>query len=209
MRVFCGGTPYSRIKHVGIEAYRRYFGMLCTWADGAHPCHADFCNIPWAADNFAFSGFDAVKFMRRLEAWQEWRDTCLWVAVPDVVGNAAATWERFEEWANPISTMGYPLALVAQDGLENMEVQWERFSALFIGGSTAWKLSGVCAEIIKQAQLQGKWVHMGRVNSARRLNYAMSLRCDSVDGSGYAAIPYKVKQHLPNLQYHTHRLEGF
>lgn len=209
MRIFSGGTPYSRIEHVGIENYRRYFGMLCSWADGALPHHADFVGIPWAADNFAFTNFDPVKFTRRLEAWRGQVSTCLWVAVPDVVGNAAATWERFEEWSECISAMGYPLALVAQDGLENMEVQWDRFSALFIGGSTAWKLSGVCAEIICEAQTRGKWVHMGRVNSARRLNYAMSLKCDSVDGSGYAAVPYKVKQHLPNLQHHTQRLEGF
>lgn len=209
MRILMGGTPYSRIEHVGIAAYREYFGMLCTFADGAHPRHADFCGAPWAADNFAFSGFDAVKFLRRLEAWQEWKSTCLWVAVPDVVGDAEATWARFEEWEGCIQALGYPLALVAQDGLENNPIPWERFNALFIGGSTEWKLSGVCAEIIYEAQVRGKWVHMGRVNSAKRLNYASALKCDSVDGSGYSLIPYKAKQHLPQLQNSTQKLWSF
>lgn len=199
MKILMGGTPYSRIEHVGIAAYRKHFGMLCTWADGAHPRHADFCGVPWAADNFAFSGFDPIAFQRSLIAWQEWRDTCLWVAVPDVVGDAVQTWERFQEWEGCIQALGYSLALVAQDGLEDMDIQWSRFKALFIGGSTEWKLSDTAALIIREAKKRGKWVHMGRVNSIARLKYAMTLECDSVDGSGYARFPIKALEHLPQI----------
>ena len=31
--------------------------------------------------------------------------------------------------------------------------------------------------------MRGKWVHMGRVNSTRRIRYAASIGCDSVDGT--------------------------
>lgn len=200
MRILMGGTPYSKIQHIGIAAYRQYFGMLCTFADGARPYHASFCGVPWAADNFAFSGFDADKFLHRLKVWREWQWNCLWVAVPDVVADAAATWDRFGEWHDVIRGLGYKLALVAQDGLENTPVQWDCFEGFFIGGSTEWKLSGVCAELVYEAQARGKWVHMGRVNGNRRLNYAIALNCDSVDGSGYAAFPYKAKEALSTLE---------
>lgn len=209
MKVLAGGTPYSRIKHVGIVAYRRYFGMLCTWADGAHPRHADFCGIPWAVDNFAFTAFNPIRFERRLKAWREWSPTCLWVAVPDVVGNAAATWERFGEWHDVIRSLGYKLALVAQDGLENMPIEWNCFDALFIGGSTEWKLSSTAAEIVGEAQARGVYVHMGRVNGNIRLNYAAYLNCDSVDGSGYAAFPYKVREALGVLENPKQSLWSF
>jgi hypothetical protein len=82
-----------------------------------------------------------------------------------------------------IRAAGYRPALVAQDGLEALPVPWEAFDVLFIGGSTAWKLSEACFSLIAEAKRRGKWVHMGRVNSLRRLRIAKSVGCDSVDGT--------------------------
>jgi hypothetical protein len=204
-----GSTPYATIQHVGIRAFREHFGMLATWRVGSSPHHADFCGVPWAMDNFAFSGFDPTRFAACLGAWREFAPTCLWVAAPDVVGDAAATWARFAVWERTITEAGYPLALVAQDGLENMPIAWDCFDALFIGGSTEWKLSDTAALIVREAKGRGKWVHMGRVNSIKRLNYATALGCDSIDGSGYSAFRDKAKTHLPALEYPTQGLWRF
>ena len=60
---------------------------------------------------------------------------------------------------------------------------WDDFDALFIGGSTSWKLGPGAAAVAYDAKLRGKWVHMGRVNSLRRMRYAESIGCDSADGT--------------------------
>lgn len=67
--------------------------------------------------------------------------------------------------------------------MEDMDVDWSRFDAIFIGGDTAWKLSSSAQSICQEAKRRGKWVHMGRVNSLRRLEIAEAFGCDSVDGN--------------------------
>jgi len=53
------------------------------------------------------------------------------------------------------------------------------------GGTTAFKMGSVARSIIAKAKRRDKWVHMGRVNSRRRIQYASDVGCDSVDGSGF------------------------
>lgn len=101
----------------------------------------------------------------------------------DVVGDAQATWTRSEPWLHRIRQLGYPAALVAQDGLEEMDIEWEAFDVLFIGGSTEWKLGAHARAIVAEAKRRGKRVHMGRVNSLSRLRYAQAIGCDSADGT--------------------------
>lgn len=139
--------------------------------------------LPWAADNGAFSGFAPERFrafLRKIAG----RPGCLFLAVPDVVGRARATLSRFHEWALECRAAGQPLALVGQDGLEGLDVPWKLFDALFIGGSTRWKESQHAADLALAAKRRGHHVHMGRVNSRRRLRIAMSWGCDSCDGTG-------------------------
>jgi len=62
-------------------------------------------------------------------------------------------------------------------------VPWDDFDALFIGGTTAWKLSEAVYQLCQEAKRRGKWVHMGRVNSLRRMRLAESFGCDSADGT--------------------------
>jgi hypothetical protein len=110
-------------------------------------------------------------------------ESCLFATAPDVVGDAAATLALSAPLFRPIRQLGYPVALVAQDGLEHLDVPWADFDALFIGGTTAWKLSEAVVELVAEAKRQGKWVHMGRVNSYRRLRFADTIGCDSADGT--------------------------
>lgn len=137
--------------------------------------------LPWGIDNGAFSGFDPLAFQRLIDGARG-SPGLLWVACPDVVADAEATLRQFEEWAPRLE--GLPVAFVGQDGLKASQVPWERFACLFLGGSTEWKLGDDAADLAAEAKAREKWLHMGRVNSLRRLWHARSIGCDSVDGTG-------------------------
>ena len=67
---------------------------------------------------------------------------------------------------------------------EHSWIPWASMRALFIGGATtAFKLGPEVEEIVAEARSRGVWVHMGRVNSLRRLAYGASIGCDSIDGT--------------------------
>jgi hypothetical protein len=125
------------------------------------------------------------------------RRRCLFATAPDVLCDAPATLARLERWYPPMRAwFGLPVAFVAQDGLERLDVPWRSFDALFLGGSTAWKLGAAARRLTAQAKAHGKHVHMGRVNSLRRLQYADAIGCDSADGTYVAFGP---STNLPKL----------
>lgn len=166
-------------------------GALLTPNMGNRP---DLSRTAWAADTGCFS----TRTPFRLDAYLAWlvellphRHTCLFATAPDVVPMniadedqaAALTWARARHTLPVIRALGLPAALVAQNGLERMAVPWDAFDVLFVGGTTAWKLSPQAAALVYEAKRREKHVHMGRVNSARRLRYASEIGCDSVDGT--------------------------
>jgi hypothetical protein len=138
--------------------------------------------LPWGADNGAFGGFDPVRFRRFLRRIRG-QPRCLWVVAPDAVGDARRTLALWREWRDEVRAAGQPVAFVGQDGAEDLDIPWGEFDAWFVGGSTRWKLSQAAADLDGQAGRRGKWVHMGRCNSRRRLRAAYDRGCDSVDGS--------------------------
>lgn len=141
----------------------------------------------FAIDNGAFSKFDANSFRSLLEREKDRKNLCRFVAVPDVVGSARRTLEVFKGWQEELGNhKGWPLALVCQDGQENLSIPWNDIEAIFIGGSTKWKESDHAIACIKAAKALGKWTHVGRVNSPDRFEMFEQLGVDSVDGSGIA-----------------------
>jgi hypothetical protein len=144
---------------------------------------------PWAVDNGAFAGFDEASFWALLGRLHKHRTTCLFVAAPDVVGDARATLRLFAEWQPVIARMGFPVALVGQDGLTMDMVPWDCLDAVFLGGSTGWKLGHMATTLAGYGNARGKWVHMGRVNSRRRIRHAHRIGCQSIDGSGWSKWP--------------------
>ena len=141
---------------------------------------------PWAADNGRYASpadYTDASYLAWLGSMPV--ESCLFATAPDVVGNAGATLALSAPMYRRIRAAGYRPALVAQDGLERMTefIPWDDFDALFIGGTTDWKLSEAAASLAAEAKRRGKWIHMGRVNSLRRLRHAKSIGCDSVDGT--------------------------
>lgn len=135
----------------------------------------------WAADNDAYSKWDEAKY-RYLIRTCRGRNGLLFVTAPDVVGDSKATMQRFAEWRDELGDL--PVALVAQDGLN--DPPWDEFQALFIGGTTEWKLGPAAARLAREARERDKWLHMGRVNTYRRLRYAQTLGCNSIDGTQFS-----------------------
>lgn len=154
---------------------------------------------PWAADNGRYASpqeYTDEGYLAFLERWRPEAGRCLFATAPDVVGDARATLELSLPMAWLIREAGYSVALVAQDGLEDCWVPWDDFDALFIGGSTAWKLGEAAHELAFEALRQRKWLHMGRVNSLRRLRLARAMGCHSVDGTFLRWAPTENRERM-------------
>lgn len=137
-----------------------------------------------AMDNGGFAGLNIDAFNALLDRESHQRDMFRFVAVPDIVASARRTLELFDYWYSRLCD--WPLALVAQDGQEDLPIPWDLIQAIFIGGSTRWKMSKHAADIIKTAGAMEKHIHVGRVNDPIRWQYFEDLGVDSVDGTGIA-----------------------
>lgn len=177
---------FTTAAHPQIEEYAHpNLGRLVTPRHYPRVADTAAAGIPWAADNDAFNGFDEDRYRAMLGAIQG-LPGCRWVAAPDVVGDAELTWRNFEEWAWEIARVEQPVAYVAQDGQEDWPVPWGNIACLFVGGTDAYKLSQTSIDLIAEAKRRGKWVHLGRVNSHRRVRTAKALGCDSFDGTSFS-----------------------
>lgn len=197
--------------------------------------------ITWCADNGCFGkGYPGdTEWFSWLKRNAHDARTCLFATAPDVVGDAEATLARSLPWLQPIRSLGYPAALVAQNGAERInDMPWDQFDVLFLGGSleclpcgyvrpttapkppkgkrarcpacsrvlTEWKEGAVALRLLQEAQSRGKWVHMGRVNSGRRYDYARYIGCDSADGT---YLTFGPDINLPKLLSWVDRIDLF
>jgi hypothetical protein len=129
----------------------------------------------FALDNGCFSGhFDAKKFDKYLEKIANKKHLCLFLVMPDAVGDPVKTMDLWRRYYDKYKN--WPLAFVAQDGQECLlyppDNEWQ---CLFIGGSTHWKMSEAAKKCIQYAVDRGKHIHIGRVNSYRRFRHFACL----------------------------------
>ena len=147
----------------------------------------------YAIDNGAYSGFPAEKFKRLLARQENQKAECLFVTCPDVVGSGRRSLELFQRRRLWIPE-GWRIALVIQDGMEDLEIPWDDLDAIFIGGLDPWKDSKAAADIVKTATILNKWKHIGRVNSPQRFEHFLQLGADSCDGSGVAKYDHMLEK---------------
>jgi hypothetical protein len=137
----------------------------------------------WAYDNDCFNGgFNSWQWLATLQKLLPYRRSCLFVVAPDVVGNAVKTKAMWYEWLPALRSMKLPLAFVAQNGQGALDFP-EDASWLFVGGDDNFKLGDEGRKCVSRAKEKGMKIHMGRVNSLKRLRYAKSIGCDTVDGT--------------------------
>lgn len=155
--------------------------------------HRIEAGVPWGLDNGVFSDkFDVSVWLKRIEGLRPYKETCLFVVIPDVIQDFAATITQFRQYRSMVSD--FPVALVSQDGIyqRRNEIPWDDFDCLFVGGSDTHKLGMEGGWIIQEAKARGKWVHVGRVNSVKRI--LQFWQADSWDGTHLGFKPSDVKK---------------
>lgn len=137
-------------------------------------------NGAWA-DFQAGRSFDADAFERLID---QLGNGARWIVLPDIVAGGLASLELSLRWLNRcLSTC--PLALLAvQDGMTEQDVApyVGRSVGIFLGGSTAWKISNMerWGAFCHQAEVH---YHVARVNTEKRMALAAAAGADSIDGS--------------------------
>lgn len=121
-------------------------------------------------------------FWQFLDDMERYKSTCKFVVCPDVYRNCIATMHWYRQFSWKIKSKGWNIAFVAQDGQERYPLP-DVYDALFIGGSTEWKLSDTVKHLIRKAKNDGKWVHVGRVNTQKRIRHFQRECVNSVDGT--------------------------
>lgn len=134
--------------------------------------------LPWAADVGCLEGPAYVKrinwqtLIPWLKVMKPYRDNCLFIAGGDIVADAAATLEAYEEVTRYFGH--WTAAYVVQNGAESLPIP-EDCSAVFIGGDTEYKLSKEAIGVMLKAQQMGKHVHIGRVNWGKRYRHFRTI----------------------------------
>lgn len=158
--------------------------------------------VPFCIDNEVFSGkFQVDTWLKAIELANQYKSTCLFVVIPDVlhrlsddsvIGDCVATLEQFHRYREMVKDL--PVALVSQDGIYKHadKIPWNDFDCLFVGGSDTHKLGMEGGWIIQEAKARGKWVHVGRVNSVKRIKDFW--QADSWDGTHLGFYPSDVKR---------------
>lgn len=180
MLVMLSNNNGIRVGHLAGK-YPGQIGHL--YSPGGQRGPYDF--MPFALDNGAFAAF-THKTEWPLEPWLHLLDWAKlsgqrpkWVLVPDVVADRKATIARWMQYSPVAARYGWPLAFAVQDGMDYRDVPVAA-SVVFVGGSTEWKwrtLPDWCARV--------KRVHVGRVNTYRRLKFADQCGAESCDGTGW------------------------
>lgn len=165
---------------------RRRFEALPTGVLNTPRCTYWGVGRPWAADNGCFQKSWSA------DEWMDWLlkipTDSLFAVVPDVVGDHERTLELWDDYAWFVRDAGHRPAFVLQDGQQQTDIPADA-DCLFIGGSTEFKLSPEVESMTRWASGEGMWVHMGRVNSYKRLQLAKDWGCRSADGTFLAFGP--------------------
>jgi hypothetical protein len=143
--------------------------------------------LAWALDNGAWGAFRRGAswapdvFRRALDRWGEGAD---WIVLPDIVADGRASLDLSLSWLDEVAAAGRPVLLAVQDGMTAAVVRAHLGArvGIFVGGSTDWKWRTV-SEWAALGREIGCHVHVGRVNSARRIRLCADLGVTSTDGT--------------------------
>lgn len=155
--------------------------------------------LPYALDNRAFGAHLSGEEWSPQEwvAMLEWAKLSgqrpLWALVPDVVADRERTLRNWDTYAPKLEPYGWPMAFAVQDGMTPADIP-AAAAVVFVGGSTEWKWKTVrmwCEAFPR--------VHVGRVNSYRRLWECHDAGAESCDGTGWFRGDQQSRRKLPAL----------
>lgn len=165
----------------------------------------------WAFDNGAYTDwkngepFDNEEFLRRVRQVADLPEERLpdWCVCPDVVGTETSLLYSLR-WRSMLRDYAPQLKwyLALQDYVHPDDVGHalclEHFDGLFVGGTTEWKLDTSSAWV-EWGHRRGLPVHVARVNGPNRLRWAVTIKADSVDGTGWVHAGARWLPHLQEL----------
>lgn len=136
--------------------------------------------VPWLLDNGVFTKkYNETNWLNQMTRYKLFADTCVGVAVPDVLYNSKETLILYKEYS-PKIPLCYRRLIVTQDGMFAKDIPWQDIDGVFVGGSNEHKLNDSFG-IVSFAHTQNKHVHVGRVNSLKRMKRVWFA--DTVDGT--------------------------
>lgn len=140
--------------------------------------------------------------------WRRFKDAADFVVLPDIVAGGAASLAFSLSWLPLLRDDSYRLLLPVQDGMVPTDVaHWlSPGVGLFVGGSTEWKLDTLRSwgGLAKRRRC---WLHVARVNSARRIRLCQDAGVDSFDGTSPVLFP-KTLRKLDNERKQGHLFGG-
>lgn len=106
------------------------------------------------------------------------------IVVPDIVAGGAESLSLTRAWLPRLEGIGRRRLVAVQDGMTDTEIAplLSPEVGVFVGGTTEWKIATMRAWG-RLARRHGAYLHIGRVNSARRIRYCADAGADSFDGT--------------------------
>lgn len=148
--------------------------------------------IRYAVDNGAYYSwtrkqpFDEGKFLRMLDRVRKFDRPPDFGVCPDKVAAGVESLDFSMAWIGRLPNE-WPWYLAVQDGMTTCGVLdvLNRFSGIFIGGTSEWKMRTLPLWAAL-ARAERKLLHVGRVNSLARAFYAAKVcKADSFDGTNW------------------------
>jgi len=152
--------------------------------------------FPYALDNGAWTAyrrneaFDESAFRRALDLMGADAD---FVVAPDIVTGGIESLRFSEKWIRELQDRCQLTLIAVQDGMtpEDVEPMLSDDLGLFVGGSTDWKIHTLPRWGRVKAST-GCYLHVGRVNTRRRIRLCGLAGADSFDGSGVSRFATEV-----------------
>ena len=100
--------------------------------------------IPYALDNDIYAcwsqgqEWNADDYFRVMDMVKMEGHKPMWCTVPDAMEDRDETLRRWDKYSDRISAYGWPMAIVAQDGMSVKDLPCEA-SVVFVGFSSKWK----------------------------------------------------------------------
>ncbi len=149
--------------------------------------------FPYAIDNGAWHSyqqglpFDEMAFLKVYEKLGAGAD---FVVLPDIVAGGRDSLAFSMKWKVQLKAR-CPQMLAVQDGItvDDVKELVGPYLGIFVGGTSEWK-ERTMAQWGELARERTAWLHIGRVNSIRRISLCEAAGAHSFDGS--SASRYQV-----------------
>lgn len=141
----------------------------------------------WCYDNGAWVAhttgqpFDEAAFLKGYDKVGRGAD---FAVLPDIVAGGMRSLDYSLTWRERLGEPLCPLLLAVQDGMDVADVEGlvGKHLGIFVGGSTEWK-EATLPQWGRLARATGAHLHVGRVNTARRIKLCAMAGADSIDGT--------------------------